>query len=119
ERVRLEPAQVMVDLSVHNTGEARYALLMGGCGPSQGRATTAGSWVELYYDLQPNDGFTGTLEPGETVRGRLVLKVRGPEPLDPSAVTELKLHPGYVYNEMTGALHLLEANLPLAGGDRL
>lgn len=113
-RVRVHRDRVEVDATLHNPGDEPYSLLLGGCGPSQGRVSTANGWREVYYQVRPEGDLGGVVGPGESRSGTITLKPA--ERLDPESVTRLQLHPGYVLNAGTGQLELLQVMLSLEEG---
>jgi len=113
-RVRVHRDRVQVDATLHNPGQDPYSLLLGGCGPSQGRVSTADGWREVYYQVRPEGDLGGPVGPGERRSGTITLKPA--QKLNPDQVTRLQLHPGYVLNTGTGQLELLQVMLSLEEG---
>ncbi|MFO7246608.1 MAG: hypothetical protein C0P78_007450 [Bacillota bacterium] len=113
-RVVVEPGGVLVDATVYNPGGDPRALLLGGCGPSQGRVSTGDGWKNVYYQVRPEGELGGWIQPGERRSGVIALKPA--EELDPGSVTRVQIHPGYVLNTATGELELLQVMLSLEEG---
>lgn len=99
-RVVVQRDRMQVEAILHNPGDAPYSLLLGGCGPSQGRVTTGDGWREVYQQVQSEGDWGGLLGPGASRRGTTTLK---PTAVDPKTVTRLQLHPGYGLNATTGS----------------
>lgn len=111
--ITVRPDRVLVDMTVRNLSQGPRALLLGGCGPSQGAVSTKQHRYEMYYRNSTGDDLTRGIAPGATKSTQVTLMFKSGEIPNPDEATQVEFHPGYILDPATGQLEYAEIEIPL------